>query len=148
MGNNKGERGVIGRSSEVVIHDDSGRERERQKVPYGAIWLGKDGETVKAGQTLATWDPHTRPMITEHAGSVRFENIEEGVTVAKQTDEVTGLSTLVVIDGKRRASSTSKLLRPTVKLLDENGLDGCNPVTNTAASMAFPVGAWSTVREG
>ncbi len=61
-------------------------------------------------------------MITEHAGSVRFENIEEGVTVAKQTDEVTGLSTLVVIDGKRRASSTSKLLRPTVKLLDETAL--------------------------
>ena len=117
-------------------------------MPYGAILLVQDGEAVKAGQTLATWDPHTRPMITEHAGSVRFENIEEGVTVAKQTDEVTGLSTLVVIDGKRRASSTSKLLRPTVKLLDENGLDVCIPGTNTAVSMAFPVGAVITVREG
>ena len=68
--------------------------------------------------------------------------------MAKQTDEVTGLSTLVVIDGKRRASSTSKLLRPTVKLLDENGLDVCIPGTNTAVSMAFPVGAVITVREG
>ncbi|HRL34862.1 MAG TPA: DNA-directed RNA polymerase subunit beta', partial [Neisseria sp.] len=132
VANNKGELVVIGRSCEVVIHDDIGRERERHKVPYGAILLVQDGEAVKAGQTLATWDPHTRPMITEHAGSVRFENIEEGVTVAKQTDEVTGLSTLVVIDGKRRASSTSKLLRPTVKLFDENGLDVCIPGTNTA----------------
>ena len=148
VANNKGELVVIGRSCEVVIHDDIGRERERHKVPYGAILLVQDGEAVKAGQTLATWDPHTRPMITEHAGSVRFENIEEGVTVAKQTDEVTGLSTLVVIDGKRRASSTSKLLRPTVKLLDENGLDVCIPGTNTAVSMAFPVGAVITVREG
>ena len=70
------------------------------KVPYGATLLVQDGATVKAGTTLATWDPHTRPMITEHAGTVKFENVEEGVTVAKQTDEITGLSTLVVIDGK------------------------------------------------
>ena len=76
----------------------------------------QDGEAIKAGQTLAIWDPHTRPMITEHAGWVKFENVKEGVTVAKQTDDVTGLSTLVVIDGKRRSGSASKLLRPTVKL--------------------------------
>ncbi|MDO4641414.1 MAG: DNA-directed RNA polymerase subunit beta' [Neisseria sp.] len=145
--NNKGELIVIGRSCEVVIHDDIGRERERHKVPYGATLLVNDGSGVKAGQTLATWDPHTRPMITEHAGRVKFENIEEGVTVTKQTDEITGLSTLVVIDGKRRASSTSKLLRPTVKLLDENGEEVRIPGTETAVSMAFPVGAIITVRE-
>ena len=85
-----------------MIHDDNGRERERHKVPYGATMLVKDGETVKAGKVLATWDPHTRPIITEYAGRVKFENVEEGVTVAKQVDEVTGLSTLVVIDPKRR----------------------------------------------
>ncbi|WP_274585699.1 DNA-directed RNA polymerase subunit beta' [Neisseria leonii] len=147
VANNKGELIVIGRSSEVVIHDDIGRERERHKVPYGATLLVQDGEGVKAGQTLATWDPHTRPMITEHAGRVKFENVEEGVTVAKQTDEITGLSTLVVIDGKRRSSSTSKLLRPTVKLIDENGEEVLIPGTNTAVSMAFPVGAVITVRE-
>ena len=148
VANNKGELVVIGRSCEVVIHDEIGRERERHKVPYGAILLVQDGAAVKAGQTLATWDPHTRPMITEHAGQVRFENVEEGVTVAKQTDDVTGLSTLVVIDGKRRSASTSKLLRPTVKLLDENGEEVCMPGTTTAVSMAFPVGAVITVREG
>ncbi|EGZ44209.1 DNA-directed RNA polymerase subunit beta' [Neisseria wadsworthii] len=145
--NNKGELIVIGRSSEVVIHDEIGRERERHKVPYGATLLVNDGSGVKAGQTLATWDPHTRPMITEHAGRVKFENIEEGVTVTKQTDEITGLSTLVVIDGKRRASSASKLLRPTVKLLDENGEEVKIPGTETSVSMAFPVGAIITVRE-
>ncbi|QEY25694.1 DNA-directed RNA polymerase subunit beta' [Neisseria zalophi] len=148
VANNKGELVVIGRSSELVIHDEIGRERERHKVPYGAILLVQDGAAVKAGQTLATWDPHTRPMITEHAGLIKFENVEEGVTVAKQTDDVTGLSTLVVIDGKRRSVSASKLLRPTVKLLDENGEEICMPGTKTAVSMTFPVGAVITVREG
>ena len=146
VANNKGELVVIGRSCELVIHDEVGRERERHKVPYGATLLVQDGSAVKAGQTLATWDPHTRPMITEYAGTVRFENVEEGVTVTRQTDEITGLSTLVVIDGKRR-SSTSKLLRPTVKLLDENGEEVTVPGTETPVSMAFPVGAVITVRE-
>lgn len=148
IANNKGELVVIGRSSEIVIHDDIGRERERHKVPYGAILLVNDGDVVKAGHTLATWDPHTRPMITEHEGIVRFENVEEGVTVAKQTDDVTGLSTLVVIDGKRRSASQSKLLRPTVKLLDEKGEELRMQGSDTAVSMAFPVGAIITVREG
>jgi DNA-directed RNA polymerase subunit beta' len=85
-----------------------GRERERHKVPYGATLMVTDGLVIKAGAVLATWDPHTRPIITEYAGRVKFENVEEGVTVAKQIDEVTGLSTLVVIDPKRRAGSQSK----------------------------------------
>ena len=91
--------------------DDNGRERERHKVPYGATLTAVDGEVVKAGTQLAQWDPLTRPIITEYAGTVRFENVEEGVTVAKQIDEVTGLSTLVVIDAKRRASSTKGVRR-------------------------------------
>ena len=148
VANNKGDLVVIGRSSEVVIHDDLGRERERHKVPYGSILLAQDGQAIKAGQTLATWDPHTRPMITEHGGRVRFENIEDGVTVARQTDEVTGLSTLVVIDGKRRSETTIyKLLLPTVKLLDEDGEEVKIPGTDTAISMAFPIGAVISVRE-
>src|SRR5574343_411182 len=119
----KGELVVIARSGEVVIQDDNGRERERHKVPYGATLMVQDGMPLKAGQVLATWDPHTRPIITEYGGRVKFENIEEGVTVAKQVDDVTGLSTLVVIDPKRRAGATSKVLRPQVKLLDEYGLE-------------------------
>lgn len=148
VANNKGGLVVIGRSSEIVIHDDIGRERERHKVPYGANLLVKDGENVKAGQTLATWDPHTRPMITEHIGRVKFENIEEGVTVAKQTDDITGLSTLIVIDGKRRTTSQSKLLRPMVKLLDDQGEEVRHVGSNTPVTMTFPIGAVITVKEG
>src|SRR5713226_8075644 len=87
--NPKGEKVVISRTAEVLVTDDNGRERERHKIPYGATLLVADGKPVKAGQTLASWDPRTRPIITEHGGIVRFEHIEEGVTVAKQIDEVT-----------------------------------------------------------
>src|SRR5471032_487882 len=117
--NGKSELIVISRSGEVLITDDHGRERERHKVPYGATLIVKDGLVIKAGTALATWDPLTRPIITEYTGTVKFENVEEGSTVAKQIDEVTGLSTLVVIDAKRRGSSAAKILRPQVKLLNE-----------------------------
>ncbi|RRD90593.1 DNA-directed RNA polymerase subunit beta' [Conchiformibius steedae] len=150
IANPKGELIVITRSAEIVIHDQMGRERERHKVPYGATLKVYDGEELQAGALLATWDPHTHPIITEYAGRVEFENVEEGVTVTKQTDENTGLSTLVVIDGKRRASSssTSKLLRPTVRLLDENGEYVVIPGTSTPVSVAFQTGAVIAVREG
>src|SRR3546814_9458193 len=100
--NARNEQVVISRNGEVAIQDENGRERERHKVPYGATLQVLDGTQIKAGQALATWDPHTRPIITEYAGQVRFENVEEGVTVAKQIDDVTGLSSLVVIDPKQR----------------------------------------------
>jgi DNA-directed RNA polymerase subunit beta' len=146
--NTKGELIVITRSGEVVIHDDIGRERERHKVPYGATLLVTDGLQLKAGHVLATWDPHTRPIITEYAGRVKFENVEEGTTVAKQVDEVTGLSTLVVIDPKRRAGSQSKLLRPLVKLLDEAGNEVKLAGSDASVSITFQVGAIITVRDG
>lgn len=146
--NTKGELIVITRSGEIVIHDEIGRERERHKVPYGGTLLVTDGLAVKPGHVLATWDPHTRPIITEYAGRVKFENVEEGTTVAKQTDEVTGLSTLVVIDPKRRAGSQSKLLRPLVKLLDENGAEVKLAGSEASVSITFQVGAIITVRDG
>ena len=145
--NSKGELVVIGRSAEVVVLDDSGRERERHKIPYGATLLVKNADAIKAGTPLATWDPHTRPIITEYAGQVKFENVEEGVTVAKQVDEVTGLSTLVVIDPKRKAGS-SKGVRPLVKLLDESGNEVKLTGTDTAVTITFQVGAIITVKDG
>ncbi|MDP2827656.1 MAG: DNA-directed RNA polymerase subunit beta' [Sulfuricellaceae bacterium] len=146
--NAKNEPIVISRSGEVMITDDNGRERERHKVPYGATLLLMDGATLKAGQVLATWDPHTRPIITEYAGKVRFENVEEGVTVAKQIDDVTGLSTLVVIDPKRRGSSQSKGLRPQVKLLDESGEEVKIAGTDQPVNITFHVGSIITVKNG
>jgi DNA-directed RNA polymerase subunit beta' len=142
------EQVAITRSGEVVILDDNGRERERHKVPYGATVLVQDGARVKAGAVLATWDPHTRPIITEYAGRVRFENVEEGVTVAKQIDEVTGLSTLVVIDPKRRGSAQSKGVRPQVKLLDDNGVELRLPTTDQPVVYTFQIHSIITVKDG
>jgi len=144
--NAKGEQVAIGRSGEVTIADDNGRERERHKVPYGATLLVADGKQVKAGTALATWDPLTRPIITEYAGTVKFEHVEEGVTVAKQIDEVTGLSTLVVIDAKRRTAS-SKGVRPQVKLLSEAGEEVKIPGTEHSVTISFPIGALIVVRD-
>ena len=139
---------AISRSGEVLIHDEHGRERERHKVVYGATLLSRDGEMVKAGKVLATWDPHTRPIITEYAGKVRFENVEEGVTVAKQTDEVTGLSTLVVVDPKRRGSAQAKGLRPQVKLLDVSGVEVRIAGTELPVNITFQIGCIITVKDG
>ncbi len=146
--NAKGEQIVISRSGEVIIADDNGRERERHKVPYGAVLLAHDGHQVKAGTQLATWDPMTRPIITEYAGTIKFENVEEGATVAKQVDEVTGLSTLVVIDAKRRSAAAAKTVRPQVKLIGENGEEVRIAGTDHAVTISFPVGALITVRDG
>ncbi len=144
----KGEKVVISRSGEVLITDDLGRERERHKVPYGAMLAADDGKAVKAGAKLATWDPHTRPIITEYAGKVKFENVEEGVTVAKQVDDVTGLSTLVVIDHKRGGKAATKGVRPVVKLLDEAGQEVRIAGSDHAVSIAFQVGSIISVVDG
>ncbi|MDR2677927.1 MAG: DNA-directed RNA polymerase subunit beta', partial [Zoogloeaceae bacterium] len=148
--NKKGEKIVISRSGELVIVDDSGRERERHRVPYGATLLAERDAAVKAGAKLAAWDPHTRPIITEYAGTVKFENVEEGVTVAKQIDEVTGLSTLVVIDAKRSAGKAAKTkgLRPVVKLLDKNGEEVRPEGSDHPVSIAFLTGSIISVAEG
>ena len=128
--NGKKELIVISRSGELIITDaNTGRERERHKVPYGATLLIKPDEEVKSGQQLAAFDPMTLPIISEYAGSVKFENVVENVTVMNQVDEVTGLSSMVVIDPKRTTSSKSSktkstaanVMRPLVHLLDEEG---------------------------
>jgi DNA-directed RNA polymerase subunit beta' len=146
VSNTKGELVVISRSGEIIIHDEHGRERERHKVPYGAILSVKPDQAIKAGVILANWDPLTRPIITEFAGKVQFENVEEGLTVAKQLDEVTGLSTLVVIDPKRRGST--KVVRPQVKLIDASGKEVKIPGTDHAVTIGFQIGALIQVRDG
>ncbi|MGQ2923935.1 MAG: DNA-directed RNA polymerase subunit beta' [Hydrogenophaga sp.] len=144
--NTKGELVVIARSGEIVIHDEHGRERERHKVPYGAILSVKADQTIKAGAILANWDPLTRPIITEFAGQVKFENVEEGLTVAKQVDDVTGLSTLVVIDPKRRG--VAKVVRPQVKLIDSTGNEVKIPGTDQSVTIGFQIGSLIQVRDG
>jgi DNA-directed RNA polymerase subunit beta' len=145
--NARGELVVVARSGEVMITDDHGREREHHKVPYGATLTVREGSAVRAGVVLASWDPHTRPIITEYAGRVRFENVEEGATVAKQIDEVTGLSTLVVIDPKR-AGSSGRGVRPMVRLLNDAGREIKLAGTDTPITVTFQTGCIITVEDG
>ena len=145
--NAKGEKVAISRSGEIIVYDDNRRERERHKIPYGATISVGDGEEVKAGQRIASWDPLTRPIVSEYTGTVRFENIEENVTVARQVDEVTGLSTLVVITPKTRSSGRN-VLRPQIKLLNEAGEEIKIAGTDHMVNISFPVGALITVRDG
>ena len=145
----RGELIVVARSAEMIIADDYGRERERHKVPYGAALTLKEGDAVRAGVILATWDPHTRPIVTEYSGMVSFQNIEEGVSVAKQIDEVTGLSTLVVIDPKQRSGAQSKsVVRPMVRLIDDDGQEVKLVGTETSVSVTLQTGSIITVQDG
>ncbi|HVR82331.1 MAG TPA: DNA-directed RNA polymerase subunit beta', partial [Luteimonas sp.] len=146
--NARGEIVAISRSGEIIISDENGRERERHKVPYGATLTVADGAKVKAGLPLASWDPLTRPIITEYAGETHFENVEEGVTVAKQIDETTGLSSLVVIDPKRRGTSATKGLRPAVKLIGDKGKEVKLATGDTPVNYTFQIGAIITVKNG
>ncbi|MDN5924110.1 MAG: DNA-directed RNA polymerase subunit beta', partial [Xanthomonadales bacterium] len=138
---------AVSRSGEVSVLDVHGRERERYKVPYGSTIAVKDGAAVKAGQTIANWDPHTHPIVTEVAGVVRFVDFLDGVTVQSQTDELTGLESAVVTDPKRRGTA-AKDLRPTVHLEDKKGKELKLPGTDIPAQYFLPAGAIVSIQNG
>ncbi|MCG6860784.1 MAG: DNA-directed RNA polymerase subunit beta' [Chromatiaceae bacterium] len=137
---------AVSRSGELTVADDMGLEKERYKVPYGATLRIGDGDAVQGGQVVATWDPHTHPVITEVAGRLRFEDFIDGVTVQGETDEVTGLTSLVVIDPKQRPSH-GKDLRPMVMLLDENDQELNIAGTEMPARYFLPAGAIVSVSD-
>jgi DNA-directed RNA polymerase subunit beta' len=118
--NKNGNLVAVSRSGEIGIIDEFGRERERYKVPYGAVISTADGDAVGGGSVIANWDPHTHPIVTEVAGVVRFSDFLEGISVQETTDEITGLTSKVITDPKQRGSA-GKDLRPMVKLEDSNG---------------------------
>ncbi|MCH9769530.1 MAG: DNA-directed RNA polymerase subunit beta', partial [Gammaproteobacteria bacterium] len=120
--NSNGKLIAISRSGELLVYDDKGSEREQYKVPYGAVLAVKNNDPVKAGQVVAQWDPHTHPIISEVAGQLKFVDMVDGVTMDRQVDELTGLSSIVVTAAKQRSSS-GRELRPMVKLLDAEGND-------------------------
>ncbi|MDE2054955.1 MAG: DNA-directed RNA polymerase subunit beta' [Xanthomonadaceae bacterium] len=138
---------AVSRSGEVSLIDANGRERERYKVPYGANITVKDSAEVKAGQTVATWDPHTHPIVTEVAGRVRYIDFVDGVTVQSSIDELTGLESVVVTDPKRRGSN-AKDLRPAVRLEDKKGQDLKLPGTDIPAQSYLPAGAIVSIQDG
>jgi len=138
---------AVSRSGEIIVHDAHNRERERYKLPYGAEISVKDGGEVTPGQIVATWDPHTHPIITEVAGTIRFNDFIDGVTVNRETDEVTGLSSLVITDPKQRGTA-AKDMRPMVKLVDEKGEDLCIADSEVPAHYVLPAGAIVVMEDG
>ena len=138
---------AVSRSGEITLADEHGRERERYKVPYGAELSAEDASTVDAGQVIARWDPYTHPIVTEVAGFVRFAEFEEGITVQRHADEMTGLSSLVIMDPKQRGA-LGKDKRPMVRLLDEYGNDLFIPGTSTLAQYPLPAGAIVNLADG
>ncbi len=138
---------AVSRSGELTVLDEFGRERERYRVPYGAVLTVSEGDEVTPGQVVVNWDPHTRPIITEVAGYLRFSDVIDGVTVIRQADEVTGLTSLVVTDPKQRGSS-ARDLRPMVKLVSDKGKDLSIPGTDIPAHYYLPPGAIVSVEDG
>lgn len=138
---------AVSRSGEVGVMDDYGRERERYKIPYGAVLSVGDGSPVSAGDIIVNWDPHTHPVITEVDGFIQLIDFMDGITVQEQSDDVTGLTSRVVTDPKQR-SSAGKELRPMVRLIDEQGGQINLPGTDIPAQYFLPAGAIVGVKDG
>jgi DNA-directed RNA polymerase subunit beta' len=145
--NVKGELVVVSRSGELIVNDTNGRERERYKLPYGAVVTVGKNRDVEAGQIVATWDPHTHPIVSEVSGKIKFAAMEEGITVREQTDEITGLTSMSVIDPAERASS-AKELRPAITVVDKKGKEVCLPGTTVPAHYFLPANAIISLKDG
>jgi DNA-directed RNA polymerase subunit beta' len=143
----KGYLVAVSRSGEIGVIDAYGRERERYKIPYGATITAAQDDKVIAGQIVASWDPHTHPVVAEVSGTLKFEDFIDGVTVAEQTDEVTGLTNIMVMDPKQRGGS-GKDLRPIAKLLDSKGKEVSFANTDIPAVYALPPGAIVIMTDG
>ena len=138
---------AVSRSGEIAVLDEVGRERERYKVPYGASITVSTDAPVEAGQIVATWDPHTHPIMTEVAGTVSFRDVVDGVTVQQQVDDITGLSSIEVMDIKQRGTAT-KDMRPMVVLLDEAGEEVRVPGTDMPAHYVLSPGSILNITDG
>jgi DNA-directed RNA polymerase subunit beta' len=143
----KGHLVAVSRSGELGVVDEFGRERERYKIPYGATITVNDGDVVSAGQSVANWDPHTHPVVTEVAGMIKFSDFVDGITVTTQVDDVTGLSSTVVLDPKQRGSG-GKDLRPVVRLTNAKGKEVTFANTDIPAVYALPAGAIVSLEDG
>ncbi|ETO94278.1 DNA-directed RNA polymerase subunit beta' [Legionella longbeachae] len=146
--NDNGNLVAVSRSGELTVADEFGRERERYKLPYGAVLSVHDHSAVEAGQVIATWDPHTHPVISEVSGKLKFVDLIDGLTMNRQTDELTGLSNIVVIDAKQRGGGAGRDLRPMVKLVSDDGEDIFIAGTNVPAQYYLPVDAIINFEDG
>merc|ERR1711916_332962 len=128
---------AVSRSGELAVADASGRERERYKIPYGAAINVTDGEQAEGGQVVAKWDPHTHPIITEVGGTARFSGMEDGLSIRRQTDELTGLTSIEVMDPVERPAA-GKDLKPAITLYDADGNEKTLANSNQPAHYMLP----------
>ena len=138
---------AVSRSGELAIADENGRERERYKLPYGAVIKVKDGSKVAAGDVIANWDPHTHPIVTEVAGKVAFSGMEEGLSIRQQTDDMTGLTSISIIDPNERPAA-GKDLKPMITLTDKKGKELIFPNSTVPAHYPLPANASINVVDG
>jgi DNA-directed RNA polymerase subunit beta' len=138
---------AVSRSGELVIADETGRERERYKIPYGAVISTKDGAHVEGGVVVAKWDPHTHPIVSEVAGKALFSGMEDGLSIRRQTDELTGLSSIEVLDPAERPAA-GKDLRPAITLVDANGKELTLANTTVPAHYLLPSKAILSLSDG
>ncbi|MCF6250750.1 MAG: DNA-directed RNA polymerase subunit beta' [Methylococcaceae bacterium] len=145
--NREGNLVAVSRSGEVGVMDAYGRERERYKIPYGAVLTVGEDSSVTTGDIIVNWDPHTHPVVSEVDGFVKLIEFVDGVTVQEQSDDVTGLTSRVVTDPKQR-SAAGKELRPMVKLVDENDETINLSGTDIPAQYFLPAGAIAGIKDG
>jgi DNA-directed RNA polymerase subunit beta' len=144
----KGYMVAVSRSGEVGVLDDHGRERERYKVPYGSTITAAENDKVDGGTIVATWDPHTHPVVAEVSGAIKFDDFVDGVTVSQQVDELTGVSSIIVLDTKQTAGLSGKELKPIARLVDSEGDAVCFANTDIPAVYALPTGALIQMTDG
>ena len=145
--NKDGNLVAVSRSGELAVTDQNGRERERYKLPYGALITVQDGSKVTSGEKIASWDPHTHPIVSEVAGKVLFTGMEEGLSVRQQTDDMTGLTSISVIDINDR-NAAGKELRPMISLTDKKGKELFFPNSTVPAHYPLPANASINVSDG
>src|SRR5690606_35514438 len=138
---------AVSRPGEISVMNEHGRERGRDKVPYGTTITVTDGASVLPGEIDATWERHPHPAGTEGGGKVHYDDVVDGVTVTQQIDEFTGLSSVAVLDPKQRGSS-GRDLRPMLKLVDDSGKEVCFANTDIPAVYALPTGAIVSMSDG
>ncbi|VAW47044.1 DNA-directed RNA polymerase beta' subunit, partial [hydrothermal vent metagenome] len=137
----------ISRSGEISVIESTGKEKERYKVPYGAVINVKDNDSVKTGDVIVNWDPHTHPIVSEVAGRVALSDFKDGVTVEEKLDELTGLTSFIITDPKQRGAA-GKDLRPMVRLEDKKGNPIMIPGSEVPAQYFLPPGAVINIQNG
>ena len=145
--NKDGKLVITSRASEMMIIDEFGRTKEKHKLPYGSLLSKGDGDAVKSGETVANWEAHTMPIITEVAGRIQFVDMIDGVTVSRQTDDLTGLSSSEVTEAAARPAA-GKDMRPAIKLVDAQGNDVLIPGTEMPAHYFLPGKAIVNIEDG